>query len=58
MAFLSNFGKEVQNLQYCKMKGLNLEGNPLIHKIRVMLSCELFETEFASFCANDPQSEV
>lgn len=44
MAFLPRFGREVQNLQSCKMKGLNLEGKPLIHKIRLMLSRELFET--------------
>ena len=52
-----HFGQEVQNLQCCEMKGLNLEGNPLIHKIRVMFSRELFETEYSSFCAKDPSQK-
>ena len=46
--FFPHFVKEVQNLQY-------LEGNSLIHKIRVMLSRELFETEWCSFCLKDPE---
>lgn len=55
MALPPHFRQEVQNLQSCEMKGLNLEENPLIHKVRVRFSRELFETEYSSFCANDPR---
>lgn len=53
--FFPTLVKKYRNLHFCRMKGLRLEENSLIHKIRITLSHQLLDTEYSLFSAKDLQ---